>query len=166
MEQPSKGLPTGPDRAATHSGRPLPDDLAAHDGSESKAKEKVKATASEASREAKKLMQAKAEQLRATANGIVDQAATDVGLQINETAKAVRDSLSPLREKQPKLASMADHSIDRLEQAAASVERQDLESVVAGASELARRRPELFIGGAALAGLALGRFIQLAIDQE
>ncbi len=175
MDQVNKGLPAGPDRAATHSGRPLPENLAADSNAQdpdesgaagSSAKTKAKEATTAATRQAKQVLQEGAQQLRGTANGVVDQAATDVGRQLSETATAVRNSLSPLRERQPKLASLADQSISKLEQTALDIERQDLESVIAATTEFAHRRPELFIGGAALAGLALGRFIQLAVESE
>ena len=126
----------------------------------------AKSATNETVKQAKSMLSDTATQLRQTANSVVDQAATDTGIQLSETAVAVRDSLGPLRQRQPQLAALADRSVDKLEQAAAGLMQQDLESIADGAGRLARQHPAAFFGGAALAGLLLGRFLQQMVDSR
>ena len=105
-------------------------------------------------------------QMRHSANRLVDQAATDVGVQLKSSTEAVQQSLQPLRQQQPAIASLIDSSVSKLMAAARRVEQQDLDSLVDEVSRFAHRKPLLFSATALAAGLGLGRLALAVIEAE
>lgn len=82
--------------------------------------------------------------------------------QIAGVADALRDAADRLSAEDQGLgtAKYVRGAADKAAQFADQVRERGLDDLVGQAEGLARRQPELFVGGALLAGIALGRFLR------
>ena len=64
------------------------------------------------------------------------------------------------------IAGYIDAMADEVDRLAGYLERRDVNSLASDAQDLARRRPELFLGGMFVAGLALTRFLKASTRHE
>lgn len=87
--------------------------------------------------------------------------------QISGVADALRDAADRLSEQdQGGTAKYVRTAADKTAQFADTIRDRGLDDLVAQAEGLARRQPELFVGGALLAGIALGRFLKATSNRR
>ena len=80
---------------------------------------------------------------------------------IAAVAGAVREAARSLQQQDPNgFARYADTAARQLERASGYLRERDLRGMLREAEGFARRRPELFLAGSVLAGLALARFLK------
>ena len=80
---------------------------------------------------------------------------------IAAVASAVREAARSLHQQDPNgFARYADTAAQQLERASGYLRERDLRGMLREAEGFARRRPELFLAGSVLAGLALARFLK------
>ncbi|MBD9730899.1 hypothetical protein IGX29_03515, partial [Streptomyces sp. H28] len=132
------------------------------------------ATAGQAKQAAGQVAGTAAEQARTVAGEARRQAGSAVrdlrGRAVQEADGQARRAAGTLRQWAGDLSDLADHArhdsaargfaaeaADRSHRAADYLERQGVEGIVADLQGFARRRPGAFLGGALLAGLAVGR---------
>ncbi|UOM34634.1 hypothetical protein [Acuticoccus sp. I52.16.1] len=124
----------------------------AHSASEKlhEAGESVKAGAREAAAEAQR-----------TANSYADYGKTVAAGGLSDFASAVRRASDELSERDQDIAArFVSHAATSLEDIANSVSHTSVDDVVDTMKGFARRNPAVFVGGAVLAGLAVGRFLR------
>lgn len=108
--------------------------------------------AAEASRQAQNLMGQASAQLREQA-GAQQQRAADGLRQLGEQLRMMSD-----RTDQPGVATdLVRHASDRVQQAAQWLDQREPGTVLNDVRDYARRRPGLFLAGAAVAGILAGR---------
>jgi ElaB/YqjD/DUF883 family membrane-anchored ribosome-binding protein len=111
------------------------------------------------------------ERLQEAAGGLLDQAGrtaesqasrtmTRAGETLDQVARAVREAGSGLRGERPEIAEFADTAAVRVEEAASYLRVHDASEVLDEATRFARQQPVLVVGGALLAGLAIGRLLK------
>jgi ElaB/YqjD/DUF883 family membrane-anchored ribosome-binding protein len=111
------------------------------------------------------------ERLQDAASSLVDQAGrtaeatasktmTQAGDALDQVARAVRDAGSGLREQQPTIADFVDTAATKVEDAAQYLRAHHATDLLDEATSFARRQPVVVVGGAMLAGLALGRLMK------
>jgi hypothetical protein len=97
------------------------------------------------------------EQVQEAVNRKKDQAAD----RLAAVANAVREAARSLQQQDPGgLARHADTAARQIERASGYLRERDLRGLARETEELARRRPELFLAGSVLAGLALARLLK------
>jgi hypothetical protein len=97
------------------------------------------------------------EQVQEAVNRKKDQAAD----RLASIANAVREAARSLQQQDPGgLARHADTAARQIERASGYLRERDLRGLARETEELARRRPELFLAGSVLAGLALARLLK------
>jgi len=117
------------------------------------------------------------DRIQDAATGLIDQAgktaeaqASSVMMQAGETleqlAKAVRDAGNGVRSERPEIAGIASTAADQVDRAAGYLRQHDAGDAVNAATDFARRQPALVVGGALIAGLALGRFLRSATGEQ
>jgi len=117
------------------------------------------------------------ERMQEAASGLIDQAGrtaeaqasrtmTQAGETLHRVADAVRDAGTELRGERPEIANVADTAANQVERAAMYLREHDAAEVWNAATDAARRQPMLVVGGALLAGLALGRFLRTATEAQ
>ncbi|WP_055574455.1 hypothetical protein, partial [Streptomyces prasinopilosus] len=139
-----------------------------------KVKAEASATAGQAKQAAGEVAGTAAEQARTVASEARQQAGTAVhdlrGRAMEEAEEQARRAAGALRGWASDLSDLADHArndspargfaaqaADRGHRAADYLEEQGVEGLVSDLQSFARRRPGAFLGGALLAGLAVGR---------
>lgn len=111
------------------------------------------------------------ERLQDAASGLIDQAGrtaetqasrtmTKAGETLDQVARAVREAGSGLRGERPEIAEFADTAAGRVEDAAQYLRVHDAGELIDEATRFARQQPVLVVGGALLAGLAIGRLLK------
>lgn len=111
------------------------------------------------------------ERLQDAASGLIDQAGrtaetqasrtmTKAGETLDQVARAVREAGSGLRGERPEIAEFADTAAGRVEEAAQYLRVHDAGELIDEATRFARQQPVLVVGGALLAGLAIGRLLK------
>lgn len=84
-----------------------------------------------------------------------------VAEQIGSVANALRMTAHNLSaQNQASIAQYADWAADGLERLSVLFRDRDIDSLVSQATEFARRRPAVFLGGAVVAGVLLSRFLK------
>jgi ElaB/YqjD/DUF883 family membrane-anchored ribosome-binding protein len=101
-----------------------------------------------------------------TAEAQASRTMTQAGDTLEHVAQAVRDAGSGLRADSPQLASVADTIAGQVERTGSYLREHEAREAIEAATDFARRQPVLVIGGALLAGLALGRFLRSAADAQ
>jgi hypothetical protein len=80
---------------------------------------------------------------------------------LERVARAMRRTADSLEvEDAEQLADYPERAAERVDRLSTYLRRHDLGEVLADAEGFARRRPELFFGGLAVAGMAAGRFLR------
>jgi hypothetical protein len=81
--------------------------------------------------------------------------------QVGGFAHALRRASGDLEEHGQDIAARyVEQAADGLERASAALERRDLDELMAGVEEFARRQPVAFLGGAVVAGFGLARLLK------
>ena len=115
--------------------------------------------------------------LQETASGLLDQAGrtaqtqasktmTTAGDTLDSVAQAVRDAGSGIRDQQPQIAEFAETAATQVEKAAEYLRVHDANDLIDEASRFARQQPMVLVGGALLAGLAVGRLLKSSTSQN
>jgi hypothetical protein len=101
-----------------------------------------------------------------TADAHASRTMTQAGDTLHHVADAVRGAGSDLRGERPEFANVATTVADQVDRAASYLQQHDASEAMDAATDFARRQPVLVVGGALLAGLALGRFLRSAADSQ
>jgi len=122
------------------------------------AREQVKSLASDAKDGAKDV----AKQARDHVQGLIGQQKDQAADRLGALASALRDAGRKLNQDQAAgdVGQYADRAAGAVERFSKYLRRSDLNSLVRDTESLARRRPEVFLGGTILAGLMLARFLK------
>lgn len=96
-----------------------------------------------------------------------DQAKEAVSSNLDDFAAAIRKASDELGERDQSMASQLVREVaGGLEQASRSIGGRDVGELTHSVAAFARERPGMFMAGMALAGLALGRFVQASGDHH
>ena len=122
------------------------------------AKEQAKNLASEAKDQTVKV----AEQARDHVHELVGQQKDQAADRLGSLAGALREAGRKLNEGEQggDFGRYADRAAEQVERLSTYLRDNDLRGFVRDTESFARRRPEVFLGGALLAGLALARFLK------
>lgn len=121
------------------------------------AQRKVSETASAAKEQAKRTVEQVSDQAKTT----VDSRMSDVAQELGSVAEAVRSTTVELEgQDQQKIAQYGNRIADQIDQVSSYLNNHGVEDVLADAENLARRQPALFLGGAFMLGLVVGRFLR------
>ncbi len=100
-------------------------------------------------------------QAREQGQAMFDDQKARLAHKVSDVGAALRQAADRLHEEEDhNLAQYSEMIADRVEGVADYLEHQDLGQLVDQASQLARRRPEVVLGGMFVAGMALGRFLK------
>lgn len=117
--------------------------------------------ASEVADEAKKQASVLTDQAKTKAKSSLHSQKEMAAQELHGVARALRQTGGNLREQdQTMFAQYSNQMADRVDRASTYLEEHDLEDLVYEAEDFARRRPELFIGGAFTLGLLAARFLK------
>lgn len=147
--------------------------------------ERAKADAEEAGQQVKGAAEGlgasvgrKAEELKGRAGSAVEaakeRARAAAGEQKNSAAERVSGFAEALRhassdldhQGQSLVSGFVRQAADGLEDVSGAMRRNDLDDLVGGIEDFARRRPALFIGSAVLAGFGIARFIKASSERR
>lgn len=121
------------------------------------AQEKVSEVAGEAKQQAAALTQ----QAKVEAKSSLHSQKQMVANELHGAAHALRETSSTLREQnQTMFAEYGGQLAERIDHASTYLEEHDLDDLVSEVENFARRKPELFIGGAFTLGLLAARFLK------
>jgi hypothetical protein len=85
---------------------------------------------------------------------------------LHRVAQALRDTGRQLREQNyGSIAQYADKAADSVEQVSGYIQEKNVEELIEKAEDLTRRQPVLFLAGAFVTGLLLGRMVKGASIQ-
>ena len=79
---------------------------------------------------------------------------------LSRMATALRETGSTLHGDDEVIARYTERAADRVERLAEYLDQKDVNEILADARQMARQRPELFVGSLFVAGLMLGRFLR------
>lgn len=130
-------------------------DKAAQIGEE--AKDKLAETTEEAKIQARRT----ANKVGETAKSTVESRMSDVAHELSSVADAVRQTTYEVgRSTNPAVQNYGSRIADQLEGISSYVDEHGVEDILADAEEFGRRRPVVFLGGAFMLGLVIGRFLR------
>lgn len=84
--------------------------------------------------------------------------------QVGSVAQALHQAASQLNDQNA--STYVSRAADQVDRFADTLRSHDLDDLIDQTERFARRQPELFIGGALLVGLALGRFLKASGDRR
>jgi hypothetical protein len=130
--------------------------------------DKAQEAASQAQRKVSETTAAAKDQAKRAAAQVGDQAKTTVDSRLGEVAQdlgsvaeAVRSTTYELEgQDQQMIAQYGNRIADQIEQVSSYLNNHGVEDMLADAENLARRQPALFLGGAFMLGLIVGRFLR------
>lgn len=126
-------------------------------GAAQQVKDEVKGLAQQAKDETKKL----AGQAKGQVEQLVGQQRDQVVNRLGSVAGALRDAGRKLQdEDEGGFGRYADQAAQQVDKLSNYLREKDLNALVRDTETLARRRPDLFLGGTFLAGLLLARFLK------
>jgi hypothetical protein len=113
------------------------------------------------------------DRIQEAASGLIDQAGRTAEAQaswtmtqasdtLEQVARAFRDAGQGVKSERPEIATVANSAAEQVERAATYLREHDANDALNAATDFARRQPMIVVGGALLAGLALGRFLRSA----
>ena len=118
---------------------------------------KVSETASAVKEQAKRTVSQVSEQAKTT----VDSRLGDVAQELGSVAEAVRQTSEELgSQDQAGIARYGTRIADQIEGVSSYLNQRGVEEVLTDVEGLARRQPALFLGGAFMLGLLVGRFVR------
>jgi ElaB/YqjD/DUF883 family membrane-anchored ribosome-binding protein len=103
------------------------------------------------------------------AGGMVGLGKSKIAGQISQAAEALRGTGQRMvgeGQEASGLSKLVDQAAERLSKVGEHIENTEPRELVRDVEELARRRPEVFIGAAVVAGLVLGRFLRSRPPEE
>jgi hypothetical protein len=105
--------------------------------------------------------------VRGSVEGLVAQGKDRVVGRLDHLAGSIRQAGDRLSEQQVALlARYADRAAARVEEVTDYLRDRDLDDLLADTRAFARRRPELFLGGAFVAGLLLARLFKSSAERR
>lgn len=125
------------------------------------ATEQVSQKARETTEQAKEQTRQVAEQAKGEARSMAQQRKGQISSEINSIARAFRSSGQQLRmQDEEPVARYATQIADSLDNAASYINERSVDDILSDAEDFARRRPEVFLGGAFGLGLLVSRFFK------
>lgn len=121
-----------------------------------KAGEKVSETASVAKEQAKRTAAQVGEQAKST----VDSRMSDVAGELGSVAEAVRQTTYEIGGESQTVARYGERIAEQLEGVSSYLNEKGIEDVLGDLEGFARRQPAVFLGGAFMLGMVVGRFIR------
>jgi len=97
---------------------------------------------------------------KAQAVGAVEQRKTTAAESLGNVAGALREAAQKLEEGAGPLGSYAGGAADQVDKVARYLREKDLQALARDTETFARRHPEVFLGGAFLAGVLAARFLK------
>ncbi len=94
------------------------------------------------------------------AKGMLENRKDQAAERLSHVAEAVRRSGRNMEGEDEKVARYTTMAADRIEDLAGYLRRRDVESFMDQAERFARKRPEVFLGGAFALGFLMSRFIK------
>jgi hypothetical protein len=85
---------------------------------------------------------------------------------LNRVADALRQTGANVNEADDSVGRYMERAAQGVERMAAYLDEKDVNEIMRDAREMARRRPELFVGGLFIAGVMLGRFLRSSAREE
>jgi hypothetical protein len=89
----------------------------------------------------------------------VDRGKSQVAEQVGSAARALHNAAGDLEDSSPQIARLAHNAAHQVERATDYL-RQEPRQILRDLENFARREPLLFLGGALITGVLLGRFIK------
>jgi hypothetical protein len=138
----------------------------------------IEAEAKEGVQQAKEVAKQAMDQVQQKAQEVAGQAQTQAKSalgtrkdqavdQLGGVAEAFRATSNELRNQDKgAIAQYADKVADQVERVTTYLEDRDVDQLLADTETFARRQPELFLGGAFIAGLLVGRFIKSSSERR
>jgi hypothetical protein len=128
--------------------------------------ERAKQAAEEIKTAAKDAAASTASALRNRLSGELDYRKYRSRQRLNRVADALRSAGANVNETDDSVARYIGRLADGVERTATYLDEKDVSEILHDAREMARRRPELFVGGLFVAGLMLGRFLRSSAQDE
>ncbi len=123
--------------------------------------EPMEAQAEEAKSKARQRAEEVKNRVRDTAQSMADQQKNRAAHTVSDLGAALHRAADKLQdENDPRMANYAHSAADHLDAISRKLEERDLASIRGDAEGLARRSPGLFLAGAFLGGLFIGRFLR------
>lgn len=106
----------------------------------------------------------KGSELGKQAGGRIEKVAAEgkdtVAQRIARVAAAMRAAGEAMQGEEPQIANYPLRFAERLERVSTQLRDRDVRALMIDVEDFARRRPELFLGGVLVAGVAVGRFLR------
>ncbi|ACI97935.1 hypothetical protein [Rhodospirillum centenum] len=151
----------------TRSGQTAAGKGSAGNGSDTKGGATAGGMAHELSERARETGERLTETARAKVRGQYERQQTFAADQISGIATALRQTERQLRDQDQGFpARYVGMAAEQVEDLAEQVSRYGFEDLLSRTETFARRQPEMFIGGAMLAGVALGRFLRASGERR
>lgn len=129
--------------------------------------EEVKRSASKMRDEVKQRSADMIDRAQGSVGELVGQGKERAAEQIDSVADALRSAAGTLREEDNALvAGYAESAADQIQRLTGYLHEREPGTMLRDLESFARRRPEVFIGGVALAGLIAGRFLKSSGDRD
>jgi hypothetical protein len=127
----------------------------------------AEASAREAAQATRELAKQAGSEVAGKARATAEEGKGAAAHRMGAVARAARAAADALREEnQEWLGSGIESAAEQLERAAGRVRDNDVNALVRDLEGFARRRPAVFVGAMAVAGLALGRFLRSSREHE
>jgi hypothetical protein len=108
-----------------------------------------------------------ADKLKERVSHTVDQRKEHASGSLQHIAQALHDVSRSLDQNGLSgVSQMSDRAAEQMERTADYLRRSDLDGLLRDTRDMARRHPEIFVGGALLAGILLGRFLRSSTPAE
>jgi hypothetical protein len=85
---------------------------------------------------------------------------------LNRVADALRQTGANVNETDDSVGRYIERAAQGVERMAAYIDEKEVDEILHDAREMARRRPEVFVGGLFIAGLMLGRFLRSSAPEQ
>lgn len=128
-----------------------------------KGKETIKPVARQAQ---EKAVEAK-DQVQTQAKSAAETQKRQAASELSSVAQAIRTGGKELRNQNKEtVAQYTEQIAEQIEQVSQYIDEKDVNQLVNDTADFARRRPDLFLGGAFMLGLAVGRFFTSTSDEQ
>jgi len=124
-------------------------------------KDTATATAQEVADRVKEQAKQTGDKIKEQSKSFLNEQKARVGAEIHTYSAAARRAAEGLKgESDTNLATYVSTAADRLDRLGSRIQERDLGELVDDVEDIARRRPEVFLGGLFVAGLAAARFLK------
>jgi hypothetical protein len=127
-------------------------------------KERARQAAEEIKSAAKDAAASTATALRNRLSGELDYRKFRSRQRLNRVADALRQA--NVDQQDETISRYMERAAQKVESMASYLDEKDVDEILRDAREMARRRPEIFVGGLFIAGLMLGRFLRSSASNE